>query len=116
MFGLGPYEMLIVGVVAVLLFGSRLPSVARSAGRSLTEFKRGMQDLQEDVRRSIDTEEAYAHDSGSSASEGVNEQYTGDLSPPSYEPAESEENSEDSRPEAATVSRSQPVAEPDERA
>jgi TatA/E family protein of Tat protein translocase len=56
MFGLGPTELLIVGVVAVLLFGNRLPSVARSAGKSLTEFKRGMQDLQDDVRKSIDAE------------------------------------------------------------
>ncbi len=44
--GIGPSEMLVIGVVAVLLFGSKLPSVARSAGKSLTEFKRGMQDLQ----------------------------------------------------------------------
>lgn len=49
-FGLSPVELLIVGVVAVLLFGSRLPSVARSAGKSLTEFRRGMQDLQDEFR------------------------------------------------------------------
>ncbi len=55
--GLGPLELTIVGVVAVLLFGSRLPSVARSAGKSLTEFKKGMQDLQDDVRESIEIKE-----------------------------------------------------------
>jgi sec-independent protein translocase protein TatA len=49
MFGLGPMEMVIVGVVAVLLFGSRLPSVARSLGKSMTEFKRGMNDLHNDI-------------------------------------------------------------------
>lgn len=46
MFGLGPMELLIFGVIAVLLFGSRLPEVGRSLGRSLTEFKKGMRDIQ----------------------------------------------------------------------
>lgn len=50
MFGLNQFELLIVGIVAVLLFGNRLPSVARSMGKSLTEFKRGMQGLDNEVR------------------------------------------------------------------
>jgi sec-independent protein translocase protein TatA len=48
--------MLILGVIAVLLFGSRLPSVARSLGKSIVEFKKGMNDLQDEVRSSVDTE------------------------------------------------------------
>ena len=57
--GLSPIEVLIVGVVAVLLFGSRLPSVARSAGKSLTEFRRGMDDLQHEFRDAMrETERA----------------------------------------------------------
>lgn len=54
--GMGPMEMMLVGVAAVLLFGRNLPSVARSAGKSLTEFKKGMQDLQNEVKVSIDTD------------------------------------------------------------
>jgi sec-independent protein translocase protein TatA len=50
MFGLSPMELMIIGVVAVLLFGSRLPSVARSLGKSMTEFKKGLNGLEEDVR------------------------------------------------------------------
>lgn len=58
MFGLGYVEMLIVGIVAVLLFGGRLPQVARSMGRSLTEFKKGMSDLQGEVDDAIYSEPA----------------------------------------------------------
>jgi sec-independent protein translocase protein TatA len=49
MFGLSPMEIAIVGAVAVLLFGSRLPSVARSLGKSMTEFKKGLSGIEEDV-------------------------------------------------------------------
>jgi len=38
----GPTEMIIVGIIAVLLFGSRLPSTARNIGQSLYELKRGL--------------------------------------------------------------------------
>jgi sec-independent protein translocase protein TatA len=53
---MGTSEMLILGVIAVLLFGSRLPSVARSLGKSIVEFKKGMNDLHDEVRSSIDSE------------------------------------------------------------
>jgi sec-independent protein translocase protein TatA len=56
MFGIGPMEMLIVGIVAVILFGNRLPEVARSLGRSMMEFKKGMQDLENEVKTSIYSE------------------------------------------------------------
>ncbi len=39
MFGLGHIELLIVGVVMLLLFGHRLPGMARSMGVSLRVFK-----------------------------------------------------------------------------
>ena len=42
MFGIGTGEMLIFGVIALLLFGNKLPGAARNLGKSLNEFKRGM--------------------------------------------------------------------------
>ena len=49
MFGLGPMEMMIVGVIAVLLFGKRLPEVGRSLGKGIVEFKKGLSDIKSEV-------------------------------------------------------------------
>ena len=51
MFGIGPTELCIVGAVALLLFGKRLPSVARSLGQSVLELRKGMSEaFAEDVK------------------------------------------------------------------
>ncbi len=54
MFGIGTQELLIVCVVALLLFGNRLPSVMRSLGSGISEFKKGMNEIQNDFRRSME--------------------------------------------------------------
>ncbi|MFM7315560.1 MAG: twin-arginine translocase TatA/TatE family subunit, partial [bacterium] len=43
-------ELLIVGGIALLIFGNRLPSVARSVGKSLVEFKKGMNEIEDEVK------------------------------------------------------------------
>ncbi|MEX2318189.1 MAG: twin-arginine translocase TatA/TatE family subunit [Pirellulales bacterium] len=58
MFGIGGWEMLLFGLIAVMLFGNRLPSVARSFGKSIVEFKKGMADIENDVKSSIYSEPA----------------------------------------------------------
>ncbi len=47
-------EMLIVAFVVLLLFGNRLPSVMRSMGRSLTEFKKGVQGIEDDAEETAE--------------------------------------------------------------
>ena len=37
-------ELLIFGVIILLLFGSRLPGVMRSMGSSISNFKKGMRE------------------------------------------------------------------------
>ncbi|NLW49321.1 MAG: twin-arginine translocase TatA/TatE family subunit [Candidatus Brocadiaceae bacterium] len=47
--GVGHWEVLVVLVVALLLFGSRLPSVMRSLGKSVSSFKQGLREVEDDL-------------------------------------------------------------------
>jgi sec-independent protein translocase protein TatA len=47
---LGPLHWLIVAAIVFLLFGNRLPSVMRSLGQDVTEFKKGMQSIEDDAK------------------------------------------------------------------
>jgi sec-independent protein translocase protein TatA len=38
------WEWIVILIVALLLFGNRLPSVMRSMGRGISEFKKGMRE------------------------------------------------------------------------
>jgi sec-independent protein translocase protein TatA len=42
MFGIGHWELLLIVLVIFILFGHRLPSVMRSLGRGVVEFKEGL--------------------------------------------------------------------------
>jgi len=54
-FGLpGGSEWIIILIVALLLFGPRLPSVMRSIGKGVVEFKKGLRDVEDDVDDAVD--------------------------------------------------------------
>jgi sec-independent protein translocase protein TatA len=46
---LGMTELMIVAFVSLLIFGNRLPSVMRSLGKSVTEFKKGVSGIEDDI-------------------------------------------------------------------
>ena len=49
----GGYEVLIVGFVALLIFGNRLPGVMKSLGKSVTEFKKGVAGIEDDLDSAV---------------------------------------------------------------
>ena len=44
-----PMEILVFAAIAMLLFGNRLPSVMRSLGRGVVEFKKGVAGIEDEV-------------------------------------------------------------------
>ena len=50
MFGLGYSEMVLFGIIALVLFGSRLPEVARSLGGSYRELKKSVSEFQREFQ------------------------------------------------------------------
>ena len=45
----GPVEIIVILVVVLLVFGKRLPSMGRSLGRGIVEFRKGLKGVKDDV-------------------------------------------------------------------
>ena len=52
--GIGPWELIVVGIIGLLLFGRRLPEVGRSLGRGIVEFKKGLKDVKDNMDSAVD--------------------------------------------------------------
>lgn len=55
MFGMGPWELLLVFLAILLLFGAkRLPGIAQGLGKGIKEFKSAMKDTTNEIKGSLD--------------------------------------------------------------
>ncbi len=57
-FNLGPQELVLIGLASLLIFGNRVPSMMRSLGQGVTEFKKGIQGIQDEVSKPVEQEKA----------------------------------------------------------
>ncbi len=95
----GAQEMIIIGIVAVLLFGERLPEVGRSFGQKLIEFKKGLSGIQDEIANvtreissptsTTDSSSASSSSTGSSSSEPDVDDYA-EATAPKFEPPPAE--------------------------
>ena len=49
----GPFGYAVVALIALLLFGNRLPGMMRSLGRSVVEFKKGVAGVEEEIDEAV---------------------------------------------------------------
>jgi len=99
--GMGMMEVMVIGGIAVMLFGKNLPSVARKFGKTYREFRKGLSEFQSQVRvddyvndvySDIDDDSINTSSSASGADDWSAEDFD-DYSPPSapmFEPPPSE--------------------------
>ena len=81
MFDIGPGELLLILVIALLLFGpQKLPELGKSLGRAMREFKRATQELQDTIEREVEDIKRTA------TVEPPAERPSGALPAPSYRP------------------------------
>jgi sec-independent protein translocase protein TatA len=50
---LSPSTMMLIAIVALLLYGERLPEVAKSFGKQFSEFKRNMQNVRQEFESAV---------------------------------------------------------------
>ena len=61
MFGLGPWELLLVFLAILLLFGAkRLPEIAQGMGKGIKEFKKAMKDTTDEIKGSVNLDDEAA--------------------------------------------------------
>ncbi len=51
----GPIEIVVILIISILIFGKRLPEIARGMGQSLHEFKKGLKEVK-DVKEDIESD------------------------------------------------------------
>jgi sec-independent protein translocase protein TatA len=89
------WQIILLLGIGVLLFGSRLPSIARSLGKSVVEFKKGVKDVKDDLNVDVDEK---------SESKKLKDESASEVTAKRELPAEKVEKSETENSDAEKVS------------
>ena len=55
--GIGAQEILLILLIIILLFGARkIPEIARGLGKSMSEFKKGLREVDEEIKKEKEPE------------------------------------------------------------
>ncbi len=56
MFGIGPMELFVILLIALVVFGpKKIPEIANALGKSINEFKKGAKEIESSVRKELET-------------------------------------------------------------
>lgn len=59
MFGMGPWELLLIFLAVLLLFGAkRLPEIAQGLGKGIREFKGAIKETTDELKGSLDDKQS----------------------------------------------------------
>ena len=78
-------ELIIFCTIALLLFGKRLPEVARSLGKGIVEFKKGVSGIEDEVTQSTYNSSSTSSTPRPAASEEVKEVTAPKCEPPKFD-------------------------------
>ena len=55
--GIGAQEILLILLIILLLFGAKkIPEIARGLGKSMSEFKKGLREVDEEIKKEEEPE------------------------------------------------------------
>lgn len=103
-------EMMIVGVIALLLFGKRLPEVARSLGKGIVEFKKGVRGVEDEMNDAVYSQQSYSSNSASTGSrpQPEDDYDRQEMQAPRFEPPTAAPTDAETAATGATSEESQP--------
>ena len=62
---IGPVGLVVILILALLIFGKRLPDVARSMGKGIVEFKKGLRGVEDEIDNAVEPHQPPRSDTGS---------------------------------------------------